>query len=167
MSYHTRVISKFSFVLVPAFLVGFLPIAGLRGAVQTPTTLTQTTEQPAVQVLPAPFPEVEEYQVKKVIRLTVTAYSSTVDQTDSDPFTTASGSKVHDGTLAHNFLPFGTRVRFPDIFGDKVFVVEDRLHPGKGYYIADLWVPSRDEAKQWGARVLKMEILGVPKVTRS
>ncbi len=96
---------------------------------------------------------------KQVVRLTVTAYSSTVDQTDGDPFTTASGAKVHDGMIAYNYLPFGTKVRFPDVFGDKVFVVEDRLNPRHGRYIADIWMPTREDAIKWGAPVVKMEIL--------
>ncbi len=107
----------------------------------------------------AALPKVPEYAVKRKLWLTVTAYSSTVDQTDGDPFTTAAGTTVRDGIIAHNGLPFGTRVRFPDAFGDKVFIVQDRLNPRHGAYIADLWMPSREQAKQWGARVLRMEIL--------
>jgi len=34
---------------------------------------------------------------------------------------------VRDGVIATNILPFGTKVRIPEIFGDKVFVVEDRM----------------------------------------
>jgi len=97
-------------------------------------------------------------QAKKIIHLTITAYSSTPDQTDSDPFTTASGSKVRDGIIATNLLPFGTKVRIPDKFGDKIFVVEDRMNP-RCRYMADIWMPSREQAKEWGAKYLKMEIL--------
>lgn len=107
-----------------------------------------------------PLPQVEEYDVKRTMRLTVTAYSSSPDETDADPFTTASGARVRSGVIAHNGLPFGTRVRFPQVFGDKIFVVQDRLHPRKGYYIADLWMPSKKEAQQWGAKILTMEVLG-------
>lgn len=115
------------------------------------------TEAP-VQIFP--LPQVAEYQVKRTLRITVTAYSSTKDQTDADPFITASGTFVRDGIIAHNFLPFGTRVRFPEVFGDKIFVVQDRMNPRKGYYIADIWMPTREAAKTWGAPVLTMEILG-------
>ena len=52
----------------------------------------------------------------------VTAYSSTPDQTDATPFITANGTTVHDGIIAANWLKFGTRVRIPDMFGDKVFI---------------------------------------------
>lgn len=84
-----------------------------------------------------------------------TAYSSTVDQTDASPFITASGTHVHDGTLAANFLPFGTRVKIPAHFGDKVFIVEDRM---KSNEKIDVWYPSREEALHFGARRVEIEI---------
>ncbi len=95
---------------------------------------------------------------RRVTRITITAYSSTRDQTDSDPFTTASGTKVRDGVIAANFLPIGTRVRIPEYFGDKVFVVEDRMS-ARHWNMADIWMSSRNQAKQWGARYTKLEIL--------
>jgi len=88
----------------------------------------------------------------------VTAYSSTPDQTDSTPFITASGSHVRDGIVACNFLSFGTYVRFPDMYGDKVFVVEDRMALKNSHKI-DIWFNTRWEAMQFGARQLKVEVL--------
>ena len=85
-----------------------------------------------------------------------TAYSSTVDQCDSSPFTTASGTHVHDGTIAANFLRFGTKVRFPALFGNKIFIVEDRM---KSNSKVDIWFPTRQEALQFGAKTTIMEIL--------
>ncbi len=95
---------------------------------------------------------------KKTLFLTVTAYSSTVDQCDGDPFTTASGTQVRDGIIAANFLPIGTKVRFPDHYGNKIFVVEDRTNP-RYWQHADIWMNTREAAKQWGARYVKMEVL--------
>lgn len=116
-----------------------------------------------VTVTPNPafgqLPEIADTPAKRSIRLSVTAYSSTVDQTDGDPFTAASGAKVFDGMVAYNSLPFGTKVRFPEYYGDKVFVVLDRMHASKGHYIADIWMETREQAKQWGVRVTTMEIL--------
>lgn len=94
---------------------------------------------------------------RKVIYVVVTAYSSTPDQTDSSPFITASGAFVHDGTLAANFLPFGTKVRLPDYSGDKVYTVEDRMNQ-RYWHRADIWMETREAAKQFGVRRLKMEI---------
>ncbi|MBL7053432.1 MAG: 3D domain-containing protein [Candidatus Portnoybacteria bacterium] len=87
-----------------------------------------------------------------------TAYSSTVDQTDSTPFITASGTRVRDGVIACNFLRFGTRVRFPELYGDKVFVVEDRMARKNDHKI-DIWFASRNQAKQFGIKQIKIEVL--------
>ena len=89
---------------------------------------------------------------------TVTAYSSTPDQTDSSPFITANGRYVQDGVVACNFLAFGTKVRFPDIYGNKVFTVQDRMAKKNNHKI-DIWFPSRGEAKQFGVKNLKVEII--------
>jgi 3D (Asp-Asp-Asp) domain-containing protein len=93
---------------------------------------------------------------KRKMRVLATAYSSTVDQCDSSPFITANGTHVHDGTLAANFLKFGTKVKFPSLYGDKIFIVEDRM---KSDYKVDLWFPTRQEAKNFGAKWIEMEIL--------
>ena len=88
----------------------------------------------------------------------VTAYSSTPDQTDSTPFITASGSHVRDGIVACNFLSFGSKVRFPDIYGDKIFVVEDRMALRNSHKI-DIWFNTRWDARQFGVKTLKVEVL--------
>lgn len=105
------------------------------------------------------LPEVPSRPSKKSFYVTVTAYSSSVDETDSDPFTTASGSKTHLGVAAYNHLPFGAKFRLPDKFGDQVFTIEDRLRAGAGKYHVDIWMSSKAEAKQWGVKVVKIEIL--------
>lgn len=90
--------------------------------------------------------------------LTVTAYSSSVDETDSTPFVTASGTKTRDGVIASNLFPFGTQVKIPDIFGDRVFVVEDRMHSRFADRI-DVWMPSKYEAVRFGKRETHIEIV--------
>ena len=99
---------------------------------------------------------IEEPEVKNRKLVVVTAYSSTVDQCDSTPFITANGTHVHDGTIAANFLKFGTRVRFPSLYGDKIFIVEDRM---KSNYKVDIWFPTRQEAKNFGVKRVEIEIL--------
>ncbi len=104
-------------------------------------------------------PVIAKYRIKREMRVTVTAYSSTQDQTDSSPFITASGARVAEGLIAHNGLPFGTRVRFPEIFGERVFVVQDRMNRRYGPYMADIWMRSRHQAKQWGVKRITMQVL--------
>ena len=99
------------------------------------------------------------YEVVKKVKMMITAYSSSVDQTDSTPFTTASGKTVEDGIIANNMLPFGTKVRIPELYGKKVFVVEDRMHKRKGSYHADIWFESYKEARDFGAKVTYIEVL--------
>lgn len=90
--------------------------------------------------------------------VTVTAYSSTVDQCDSTPFITASGTRVRDGIIATNALAFGTKVKFPSLYGDKIFTVEDRMN--KRYSDrADIWFETREEAIRFGVRKLEMVIV--------
>jgi 3D (Asp-Asp-Asp) domain-containing protein len=88
----------------------------------------------------------------------ISGYSSSPEETDDTPFITASGSFVRDGIVAANFLPFGTLVRFPKLFGDKIFVVEDRLH-SKYNDRVDIWFSSREEALQFGVRMSEIEII--------
>lgn len=88
----------------------------------------------------------------------MTAYSSTIDQTDSTPFITANGKYVYDGLIAANFLPYNTKVRFPDYFGDKIFTVDDRMNSRYRHRI-DVWMPTRQDALQFGVRYLEFEII--------
>ncbi|MCK5460250.1 3D domain-containing protein [Candidatus Parcubacteria bacterium] len=100
----------------------------------------------------------EEVKVKYSKYVVVTAYSSTVDQCDSTPFITANGTRVHDGIIAANFLKFKTKIRFPDYSGDKIYTVEDRMHP-RFSNRADIWMETRSQALQFGKRRIKIEVL--------
>jgi len=95
---------------------------------------------------------VKEYVV------TATAYSSTVDQTDDTPFITASGTYVRDGIAAANFLPFGTVFKIPDLYGDKIFIVEDRMNK-RYWHRVDIWFPERQMAKEFGIKQIRIEIV--------
>ena len=99
-----------------------------------------------------------EKQNPREITVMSTAYSSTSDQTDSDPLIAASGKRVYDGMIAANFLPFGTEVKIPEIFGDKVFVVEDRMHRKYSDRV-DIWFSTRKQAVEYGLREVKIQIL--------
>lgn len=94
---------------------------------------------------------------KKVMQVTVSAYSSTGGQTDGTPYLTAVGTPVREGIVAANFLPIGTVIRFPDKFGDKLFIVEDRMDERFGLQI-DIWMPQKEKAKEFGIQYLKTEI---------
>ncbi len=105
------------------------------------------------------LPVEEEPTVVDEHWITVTAYSSEPRQTDSTPFTTAWITPVRDGVVALNFLPKGSMVRFPDLYGDKIFIVEDRMNV-RYPYRADIWMYTRAEAIAFGLKYLRMEELG-------
>ena len=100
-----------------------------------------------------------EPKVTQRIKMIITAYSSTVCQTDSTPFITASNSWVRKGIVANNFFPFGTRIRIPEYFGNKIFVIEDRMHWRKSNEHIDIWFPSKQEAINFGITKAYVEIL--------
>lgn len=93
------------------------------------------------------------------IKMVITAYSSRVEETDSTPFITASNTHVRDGVVANNLLPFGSKVRIPALYGDKIFTVEDRMSKHKGDYHLDIWMSSYKEAKNFGAEIAYIEVL--------
>jgi 3D (Asp-Asp-Asp) domain-containing protein len=102
--------------------------------------------------------EAAQKNVRK-IKVVLTAYSSTPDQTWGDPFITASGKRVADGIVANNMLPFGTEIRIPELYGDKIFVVQDRMHRRKSGYQIDIWFPERQLAVEFGVKTAEIEIL--------
>ena len=96
------------------------------------------------------------YRTEEVI---ITAYSSSPDETDDTPHITAYGTETREGIIANNCLPYGTEVQIPDIFGDRVFAVEDRKNSRYGCNWVDVWYPSKTEAKKFGiAREVEMII---------
>ncbi len=100
-------------------------------------------------------PVCPELQKRLVV---ITAYSSSVEETDSSPFITASGSYVRDGIIAANFLPIGTQVKIPALYGDKIFIVEDRM-ARKNSHKVDIWMPSKSQALQFGVKRAEIIVL--------
>ena len=97
----------------------------------------------------------------RVYTIPLTAYTSEVGQTDDTPCITASGLDVcernEENVVAANFLPLGTRVRIPELYGDRVFYVEDRMN--KRYtYKMDIWMKSKSDAKQFGLQKATIEV---------
>ncbi len=122
----------------------------------------ELSQLPIVQnnsLLAVSSPSNLEQKVAKKIKVMVTAYSSTPWETWGDPFITAAGTGVREGVIANNLLPFGTKVRFPEIYGDKIFVVEDRMNSRKGHYHVDIWFPDYWQALNFGAKSTYLEVL--------
>lgn len=98
-------------------------------------------------------------RVTRTMQVVITAYSSTIGETDETPFITASGGRVREGIVANNWLPLGTQIRIPELYGDKIFVVEDRMSWQKSNYHFDIWFSSHRAAENFGAKRTYVEVL--------
>lgn len=93
-----------------------------------------------------------ETTVMETIPVVVTAYSSSVWETDDTPYLTAASTQARDGIIASNLLPFGTKIKIPEYFGSKIFVVEDRMNARVSDFAIDVWFPSHSQAEQFGVK---------------
>lgn len=82
--------------------------------------------------------------------VTVTAYSSSYSETDLSPTITASNKVVKEGYVAVNGLRFGAKILLPELFGEQVFEVQDRKNRRYNSSWVDIWMPSRQKAKNFG-----------------
>lgn len=101
-------------------------------------------------------------QVIRTSTHTITAYNSDPAQTDDTPCITANGFNVcehgEEDTIAANFLKFGTKVRIPDLYGDRIFVVRDRMNKRYSDRV-DIWMKEKTDARQFGVKVAKIEVV--------
>jgi len=114
------------------------------------TVLTAPSAAAATSAIPAVAPDTKT--------VWVTAYTSDPAQTSDHPLITASGGLVSDGIVAANFLPFGTQIKIPALFGDKIFVVEDRTSQ-KFSGRVDIWMPTNTQAINFGIQHAEIVIL--------
>lgn len=98
-------------------------------------------------------------EVAQKFDVIVTGYSSTVWETWGDPFITADGGWVGDGVIANNLLPFGTKVRLPELYGNKIFTVKDRMNSRKRPDHMDIWFPSNQSALNFGVKRTYVEVI--------
>jgi len=164
----------YSQTLIPVFVLAItavqLVFPQMALAIEDVSVINEPTEIEITNVIDDPdwnysirLPETNPREPLYVINITVTAYNSLPWQTDDTPCITASGMDIcernAEDIIATNFahLPYGTRVKFPDLYGDKIFRVEDRMN--KRYYQrADIWMKEYADAKAFGRKVTRMEI---------
>lgn len=112
----------------------------------------------------------------RIFILKATAYTSSIRETDRTPHITATGARTRVGIIAVSQdmlrrLPYGSRVtledlgtsrggagRFNYLFRNRVFVVEDTMHPRKREQI-DVWLPDRGTAIRFGVRNLRVTVV--------
>ncbi len=107
------------------------------------------------------LPPSDEAKVRKTLIIPITAYTSEVGQTDDSPCITASGLNVckrnQEDIVAANFLPMGTRVRIPELYGDRIFTVQDRMNKRYDKHM-DIWFKDLSQAKKFGLKIAKIEV---------
>jgi 3D (Asp-Asp-Asp) domain-containing protein len=108
------------------------------------------------------LPENGAWEAESTTNRTITAYNSEVGQCDDSPCITANGFNVCEhgieDTIAANFLKFGTKVRIPELFGDRVFIVRDRMN-GRFSDRVDVWMVNKQDARNFGVKFAKIEVL--------
>jgi 3D (Asp-Asp-Asp) domain-containing protein len=108
------------------------------------------------------LPENNTWKTERYSYHAITAYTSEVGQCDGSPCITANGFNLcehgMEDSIAANWLKFGTKVRIPDLYGDHVFVVRDRMNARYASRV-DIWMKDKQEAKKFGIKVVKIEIL--------
>jgi 3D (Asp-Asp-Asp) domain-containing protein len=167
--------SKYAVLILPFFIISIATIGPFIANESTVKSSTQefnnqianpeprnsTKSSLRGELLAQNYPSLrtsQDEKSQKIIKVLVTAYSSSPEETDETPLITASGSYVRPGVVAANFLAFGTKIRLPEIFGDQIFIVEDRLHKNYNDRI-DIWFPTKEEALRFGYQISEMEIL--------
>ncbi|MDP2641504.1 MAG: hypothetical protein Q8P39_03165 [Candidatus Yanofskybacteria bacterium] len=150
---------------VSALFMGTFPFVGSPAAPQDPLLSEEdppSTEDRSIAVQNGSFiasaPHYGPSSVARTVNVFVTAYNSLPEQTNGDPFITASGERTRHGIVAANFLPLGTKIRLPAIYGERVFIVTDRMHPRMQGYV-DIWFEDYSEAIQFGKQRTYIEVL--------
>lgn len=109
------------------------------------------------------LPVISSRKPMMTVNMVVTAYTSQVAQTDDSPCITASGMDVcergAEDIVATNFnwLPFGTRIKIPELFGDRVFIIHDRMNARYSQRV-DVWMKSYADAVKFGKKYATVEI---------
>ncbi len=108
---------------------------------------------------------VDESEAEVIVRTSthvITAYNSEPGQTDDTPCITANGFNVcqhgEEDTIAANFLKFGTKVKIPELFGDRVFIVRDRMNKRHASRV-DVWMKERSDAITFGIKVAQIQVI--------
>ncbi len=168
---YNRIISpklakKLLFVLVFVIIFDFslfpfptLASKAIEAEIANGTLIESVSEE---NITNAYLPENIDLSPKYTVNTTFTAYNSDIYQCDDTPCITANGFNVCEhgieDTIAANFLKFGTKVKIPDHFGDRVFVVRDRMNRRYTNRV-DIWMLEKQDAKQFGVKYGRIEIL--------
>lgn len=109
------------------------------------------------------LPIIPDKQPTNVVKLWLTAYNSHISQTDGNPCNTAFNFNLcehnEEDVVATNYLylSYGAKIKIPELFGDKVFTVVDRMNP-KFQATIDVWMKDYQSAVKFGRKFTVVEI---------
>jgi len=107
------------------------------------------------------LPEAQNAPPRRTFTIPISAYNSEPGQTDDTPCIAARGFDLcahnEENVVAANFLPIGAQVRIPELYGDRVFTVVDRMN-ARYYYRMDIWMRSKEDAKQFGVKYATVQV---------
>lgn len=162
---HVMDISALTFVAVLGVYFFFPTIANADAEQQV--AMDQTTIERVIASMQnkttatGRLPQANDANPRRSFTIPITAYTSEVGQTDDSPCITASGLDVCErdieNVVAANFLPIGTRVRIPELYGERVFYVEDRMNRRYDKHM-DIWMRHLSDAKTFGLKVATVEV---------
>ena len=165
--------------LLQKVVMGMIVLALLISAVPHMSAVLAQTELGFEKQEEIVFPVSEDSEPRREMWVVATAYSSDPAQTDASPCTPAMNFDLCtyneengiENTIATNFLALGTQVKFPELYGDKIFVVRDRMNARyNGTNRIDFWIGSvhptsrdiiaeaKNKARGFGVKQVKMEI---------
>jgi len=130
-------------LLIIIMLLVFHPHTLVGEYYEVPAEIIDKPVDPPKVIQPPRYREVEA---------TITAYNENDGQTPGKVM--ANGEKVHDGALANDVLPFGTKV----LIDNEEFVVKDRFGAGHPVERFDRYVVSRGAAVRHGVRKVTVQI---------
>ncbi|MEI6511203.1 MAG: hypothetical protein WCO25_04140 [Candidatus Uhrbacteria bacterium] len=98
---------------------------------------------------------------RRTYTIPVSAYSSDAAQTDATPCIAARGFDLcendEENVVAANFLPIGTKLRIPELYGSRIFTVVDRMNARYDRHV-DVWMKTKADAKSFGRKRATIEV---------
>jgi len=137
-------------VMIFVFLSAYIVVEGVHRLLSSLT---------AVHFINTTYAEAIPPQEHKVVVATITAYTSSIDETDSEPFITASGERTTHGTIAcPSKYDFGTVV----VIEGRQYKCNDRMNRRyRSQERFDIWVETKAEAFEWGVREINIKVLAI------
>lgn len=100
---------------------------------------------------------IREEEPHRLVVAEITAYTSSIDETDDTPTLMADGTNTRQGAIAcPSKYSFGTKVYIEN----NVYTCSDRMN--KRYRDSehfDIWVQDKNSAFEWGRRTLTIKII--------